>query len=190
MLVYLIRHGQSETNVTKKRTGQNDVKLTESGYDDARRVGQRLNGIRFDRVFSSDLVRASETARTALPGMNVECLKALRERSIGRIAGLTNDEAAELYGKLWDDNYPIGNYAPFGGESLQELTDRANEVLDMLKELEPSCSNVAVFSHGGIIKRMLELAIGELRNDMQIDNGSIFILGLEGGRWRAVELKG
>ena len=152
MLVYVVRHGQSETNVSGIRAGQTDIKLAPQGYVDARRAGEKLKGIKFDRVFSSDLVRASETARTALPEMEPELRKEIREINIGRIAGFTNAECETMYGTLWTENFRIHNYVPFGGENVQQITDRVASFMRFLDSLEKECSNVAVFAHGGSIR--------------------------------------
>ena len=68
MRVYVIRHGESETNLSKHWTGWMDVSLTEKGYEDARGAGRIIGDVTFDRIFSSDLHRAKETAMTAIPG--------------------------------------------------------------------------------------------------------------------------
>ena len=68
MRVYVIRHGESETNLSKRWTGWKAVNLTEKGYEDAKKAGKIIGDVTFDKVFSSDLRRAKETAMTALPG--------------------------------------------------------------------------------------------------------------------------
>ena len=68
MFVYVIRHGESETNLSKKWTGWLDVQLTEKGYEDAKKAAGYLKGISFDKIYTSDLMRAKQTAQTAFPG--------------------------------------------------------------------------------------------------------------------------
>ena len=62
MFLYVIRHGESETNLSRHWTGWNDVNLTEKGRKDAERAGAMLQGIPFDQIYSSDLTRALHTA--------------------------------------------------------------------------------------------------------------------------------
>ena len=159
MLVYVIRHGQSETNVTGVRAGQTDIKLTPKGYEDARGAAEKLKDIRFDRVFSSDLIRASETARTAIPGIEPELVREIREMDIGRIAGYTNEQCAEIYGSLWTENFSVHNYRPFGGEDEDLLMARTSSFMKRLESLGNDCRNVAVFSHGGTIRCMLRYVL-------------------------------
>ena len=68
MKVYFVRHGQSVNNVRGVWTGWMDVDLTEQGISDAKVAGDFLKGIKFDKVYSSDLKRAVDTAKYAISG--------------------------------------------------------------------------------------------------------------------------
>ena len=186
MFVYVVRHGQSETNVSGKRAGQTDVKLTPKGYEDAKMAGRLIGAVPFDRVFSSDLIRARETARTALPTYEPELDRNLREIDIGRIAGYTNDECTRIFGPEWKENLKCHNYGPYGGENEQQLMGRAKAFMQFLESIEDQCKNVAVFTHGGIIHCMFWYVMG-----VSIDwhktpvwNGSVTIFELNDGYWR------
>ena len=61
MKLYVARHGQSEANLTKSYAGQTDSKLTPQGRQEALEIRPILEGISFDRVYSSDLSCAIET---------------------------------------------------------------------------------------------------------------------------------
>lgn len=87
MRVYIIRHGESETNRLNCWTGWLDVDLTEKGTEDARKAGKLLEGVEFDKLYASDLIRAKQTLETALPGYEYETSPALREVNVGAIAG-------------------------------------------------------------------------------------------------------
>ena len=67
MRVYVIRHGESESNASKKWTGWMDVELTEKGKKDAEKAREVLKNIKFDKVYSSDLKRALDTMKIVLP---------------------------------------------------------------------------------------------------------------------------
>ena len=60
--IYLIRHGQSVLNFSKRHSGWSMLPLTEKGFEDARRAGEKLKDIPFDRIYSSPLIRAVQTA--------------------------------------------------------------------------------------------------------------------------------
>ena len=87
MLLYGIRHGESETNLSHHWTGWNDVNLTDKGRQDAARAGEMLKGIDFDAIYASDLTRALNTAQIALPGCPPKITPLLREINVGDLAG-------------------------------------------------------------------------------------------------------
>ena len=87
MKLYLVRHGQSVANATKIHSGWSQVPLTEQGRADAARAGEYLQTLQFDRVYSSDLTRAIETAQIALPDCTPTQLSLIRERTVGFVDG-------------------------------------------------------------------------------------------------------
>ena len=68
MKVYVVRHGESETNKIRHWTGWLDVALTEKGQNDALFARSVLENVHFDKVYTSDLIRAMQTAEIAIPG--------------------------------------------------------------------------------------------------------------------------
>ena len=97
--VLLWRHGRTEWNVQRRFQGQSDPPLDEVGRAQAREAAAMLAAVDPDALYSSDLVRATETAAalTALTGLPIRPDRRLRERSLGRWEGLTRDEVAALY---------------------------------------------------------------------------------------------
>lgn len=126
----LIRHGQSTWNLEDRFTGWTDVPLTDQGRAEAHAAGEKLNGCRFDRAFTSVLSRAQETLRIILDvigqaDLPVEYDPALNERHYGDLQGLNKAETAERIGReivhQWRRSYEI---APPGGESLKDTQAR------------------------------------------------------------------
>ena len=70
MKLYLVRHGESQTNLEHRFTGQADAPLSEQGKEDARKAGEKLKGLHFDRVYSSDLCRFSPSVSR----LNMGCI--------------------------------------------------------------------------------------------------------------------
>src|SRR5438105_11632730 len=64
-LVYLARHGETAWSLAGKHTGLSDIPLTERGEQNARRLGERLRGRPFTKVFTSPLQRARRTCELA-----------------------------------------------------------------------------------------------------------------------------
>src|SRR5665213_2740224 len=127
-LLVLVRHGQSEWNLKNLFTGWKDPDLTEKGIEEAHTAGRLLKarGVRFDRAFTSTLIRAQKTLTLILDELGQADLRevvdpALNERDYGELAGLNKDDAIAKWGKaqvrLWRRSYDV---KPPGGESLKD----------------------------------------------------------------------
>lgn len=184
MKVYLVRHGQSLANATKIHSGWSQVPLTEQGREDAARAGEYLRTFHFDRIYSSDLLRAIQTAEIALPGCNPEQLPLVRERNVGILVGRPFEECAAEYGDAYWEARKTLDFTPYGGENREMLYDRAAEFLKFLEE-NPADS-IAVFTHEGFIGSCMEIVLGVLidRKKLRCANGSVTILSFENGAWR------
>ena len=153
MKIYVIRHGQSETNLAQKWTGWLDVNLTNKGINDAKTVGEFLKNIHFDKIYTSDLSRAIETEKNALPNQPFEKSLLLREVNVGTLAGkpltILTDEQRNCISK--------NGYTDFDGESHSEFYNR---VCEFKKELEKSnAENIAIFTHAGWMREFLDSVV-------------------------------
>ena len=180
MKLYVIRHGQSETNLSGCYTGWCDVPLTEAGECDALFARRVLSGVKFDRVFSSDLSRAVRTAKIALPDCTPELTPLLREFDVGSLANkpitsLTEDMRASIL---------KGGFADFGGEGRREFNKRVEEFMTLAAECGGEC--IAAFSHNGFIRSMLEAVLGVSipRKNLACGNCAVAVFEYEGGAWR------
>lgn len=124
--------------------GQLDVPLLPRGRDEAEALARRLSGVRIDRIVSSPMLRALETAQTIATGRPVEVDERLRELDYGRWEGLTYDEIdahdPELRAR-WEHD-PAATHSP-GGESGDDVAARALNFLVDLIEVEESAANGA-----------------------------------------------
>ncbi len=84
-MIYIVRHGQTEQNLKKKLQGRSDFPLTELGREQASAVGDAFRdaGIVFDKVYSSPLGRAVETAELIAGDAPIEVEEALIEMDYG-----------------------------------------------------------------------------------------------------------
>lgn len=161
MLVYFIRHGETELNKQHRLQGQTDIKLNEYGRMLARKTGEALKDVKFDAVISSPLSRAYETALIVSAGKNTEIKtdERIQEISFGEFEGLS-------YG-VWGNRVPDPHFSyffeaphlynpPKGGESLEDVIRRTGE---FWKELisNPMYQNktVLVSTHGCALKGIL-----------------------------------
>lgn len=182
MKLYLVRHGQSENNLTKKFTGwAKKVALTEQGYEDARRAGQRLKGISFDRIYSSDLNRAVQTAQTAIPGCEPIQLPELREISLGELEMQYIDECAAKYGEAFNVNRANYDFVPYGGENGEMLDARIAQFFHML-EADPQ-ENIAAFAHAGTLRSALRYVLKFPVSRIKCLNCCIAVFSYENGAW-------
>jgi 2,3-bisphosphoglycerate-dependent phosphoglycerate mutase len=161
-LLVLLRHGESQWNLENRFTGWIDVPLTERGRDEARRAGEKLRGIRFDRAFTSVLQRAIETLDIVLRVLNqtdlpIERDQALNERHYGDLQGLNKAETAKKFGDeqvhIWRRSYDV---APPGGESLQDTAARTLPYFE--SKIVPALAagnNVLVSAHGNSLRSIV-----------------------------------
>lgn len=184
MNVYFVRHGQSEANANGTYSGWAHVPLTEKGIADAAKAGEILKGVRFDKVYSSDLLRARQTCETALPGTVYETKELLREISTGILTGTRHTDAREKYGEA--HRYCVENrdYSRYGGESHQMHCARVDQFMKMLEENAVD-GNVAIFCHDGTCKAILRYVMGIDFHPYRVTNhnGSVNVVTWNGKSW-------
>lgn len=160
----LVRHGQSQWNLENRFTGWIDVPLTDLGRQEAERAGRALlgAGVRFDRAYTSALVRAQDTLRIMLEvlgqtGLATERDQALNERHYGALQGLNKAETAEKYGKeqvhIWRRSYDV---PPPDGESLKDTAARTLPYFrsKIVPDLRAGL-NVIVSAHGNSLRSIV-----------------------------------
>jgi broad specificity phosphatase PhoE len=158
----LIRHGQSEWNRERRWQGHSDVPLSEEGRGQAEALAGRLLGWAIDVLCCSDSRRAAETAEIIGEALKLSPQPDpdWRERDIGDFAGPTDVEAKERYPEVIAAAQATGHFDPPGGEGHDALRARAIRVFTRLLELHPGDVCVAMVSHGGLIRAVLEHALG------------------------------
>lgn len=189
---YLIRHGQTEWNRTRRFQGQTDVALDETGEQQAARLAERLReeGVHFDALYTSDLKRASDTAQavSAAIGLHPIPVPELREIDVGTWSGLLwdeiNSQEPELMARIAaGEDLPRG-----GGESFGDVGVRAVAALEELAETHAD-QTLAVVTHGGVIRMVLRHADGpesELPDELLVSNTSISVVERDTDGWRIV----
>lgn len=151
--VLLVRHGQSQGNAERRFGGHTPTPLSDLGHAQAEATARALASENITAIYSSDLLRAVQTAEplARATGLRVEQSDAFRERSVGLMEGLTFEEAAaahpEEYAALLRRDF---EHVLAGGESYRQLLDRASARLDRAIEQHRG-GTVAVFSHTGTI---------------------------------------
>ena len=158
----LIRHGQSQWNLENRFTGWIDIPLTDKGREEARRGGEKIKGIRFDKAYTSVLSRAIETLTIILKVIGQESIpvekdQALNERHYGDLQGLNKAEMAKKFGveqvHIWRRSYDV---APPNGESLKDTAERT--IPYFKKKIVPDLKagkNVLVSAHGNSLRSIV-----------------------------------
>lgn len=164
MKLFLIRHGQTTANDKKIYVGQTDVPLTQQGREQAMAIRPILEKFTFDKVYSSDLQRAIDTQKLALPFDNPIRTPLLREIDVGTAAGMAYGEP---FVNQPEEYRRQGDYSIFGGENREMACLRIRKFLDEL-ECDP-CENVAAFAHNGILSCMLRIVL-----DAPIKSGAAY----------------
>ena len=183
MLLYLIRHGQSESNAAHLHCGWAQVSLTEQGRAEALNAKKVLDGIDFDRVYSSDLLRAQQTCAIALPQATPVIEPLLREINVGELMGKTADECLALYGESYLTNKKNRNFKPYGGETSDEQVARLRAFLSLL-EKDPA-PRIAAFCHEWSILSVLHIVCAHKEFERRpCKNGGVCIFSFAGGRWQ------
>jgi probable phosphoglycerate mutase len=151
--VLLVRHGQSQGNAERRFGGHSPTPLSELGHRQAEATASALAAERVTAIYSSDLLRAVQTAEplARATGLEITRTPALRERSVGLMEGLTFEEAAaahpDEYAALLRRDF---EHVLVGGESYRQLLDRAAAELDRAVEQNRG-GTLALFSHTGTI---------------------------------------
>ncbi len=179
MKLYLIRHGESETNLSGHYTGWAQVNLTPKGIEDAKGVRPLLENIKFDKIYSSDLIRAKKTAETAIPGCAYEETPLLREVNVGNL-----ELKPFLPKKGKEREMIVDGYHLFGGESYEEFRVRIREFLDIVANSEHEY--VAAFTHAGFLRNMLSMVLDAKTThaNLECSNCAVAIIEFFNGTWR------
>src|SRR6516165_7760728 len=141
---YVARHGETVWSLSGQHTGLTDLPLTERGERNARRLGERLHGMNFTKVFTSPLQRAAGTCELADFGAAAEVDRDLLEWNYGEYEGRRTAEilAERPDWELFRDGCP-------GGESPGQIGARADRVVSRVRAVE---GDVLVFSSGHFLR--------------------------------------
>ncbi len=142
-MIYFVRHGQTDWNIIKKLQGRIDIPLNETGKAQTKYACEKLNGVKFDKVFSSPLTRAVETCKI-LTNDEITVDNRLIERDFGRFEGII--KTTFNYDELWDVN-PLYTYE--GTETATQVQKRVFEFLDEVIAVYPT-QDVLIVGHFGI----------------------------------------
>lgn len=151
----LVRHGETDWNAQEKLQGTSDIPLNAVGKLQAQALAESLDDERFDRIISSPLSRALETAQViaaacGIPETDIVIDPELRERAYGEVEGMTIEER--------DQAFPGTNAWP-GAETKAEINARVKHALSRLAR-EYAGQHVMLVTHGGWVRAAMRVIAG------------------------------
>lgn len=157
----LIRHGQTTHNKLKIVQGQMETHLTDLGRHQAKQLQAHYEKTseKFDKVYSSDLIRAYETCQIICNGKyDIIKNQLLRERCFGVLQGSPLSELREAAYKAGYDDSNFTKFRPEGGETAEEVLERMRKFcLDELFPKSVDQSSILIVTHGGVIREFFKL---------------------------------
>jgi len=177
----LVRHGDTKANSRERYWGVTDVELSASGFRQAEKLRDRLAAEKIDTIYSSELLRASATAKIIASEHQLDVITCteLREFNYGKIEGLTYAEVSQFYPevtRLWAERSPNVKYPD--GESIDELDKRVSKFVDRLKK-HTTEETILIVVHSGVLRILICQLLGlKLRHFYQFapDLASLSIL--------------
>ncbi len=149
---YICRHGETENNKNKRLSGWIDTPLTADGIKNSVIPASKLRGVAFDRVVSSDLGRAFNTAQLLVNHLDlaipIETTKQLREMNYGDFGNMVYDPPDQRYPVLTPQQNT--DYVPPNGESLAQMQARVLAYIDHLATDNPD-KTILLVGHDGTI---------------------------------------
>lgn len=191
--IYIVRHGQSQANEKDLFLGHGDMDLTELGYRQAEKTAAYLDNIHIDAIYSSDLLRAYNTALATAKRKNlsVTTSKDLREIHGGKWELMPYHRIGDVYPedfRVWRENFGLSRCT--GGESTQELSQRIGKEVCRIAEENPG-KTVCLFSHAAAIRMLKAYCDGSTPAEIQsipwASNASVSHLQYENGHLKMLQ---
>lgn len=186
----LVRHGKSEWNKLGLWTGWTDIPLAEDGIEEAKKAGILLKDVKFDKAFTSKLIRAKQTLSEIQKEINLKSPiatenEALNERDYGDFTGKNKWDVKKQVGeeefkkirRAWDYKLP-------NGESLEDVYKRA--VPYFKKEIVPKITkgeNIIIAAHGNSLRALvkyLESIPDSKISKLEIGTGEVYLYKIDG----------
>lgn len=191
--LYIVRHGETEWNVKKIIQGHEDIPLNKKGEAQAKELAKKLGHIKFDAVFSSDLIRAKRTAEiiNIEKKLVIQTTKALKERYFGKYQGKSfaiNNTMMKLINNLKTVTGP-------GAKEVEGDEKIISRLITFLREVAVAYAKktILIVSHGGPMRTLLiHLGFATYDNftEGQIDNLAYIRLKSDGIEFFVEETEG
>ncbi|MBO5093361.1 MAG: histidine phosphatase family protein [Lachnospiraceae bacterium] len=195
MIIYLVRHGETNWNKEGRVQGSEDIPLNEYGIELAEITSEQMKEIPVDVIFSSPLIRAQKTAEIMRRDRKIEIITdaRLREMGFGVCEGTLMKEA------IADENNPLHNfisapglYEAKDGENFSDVIARARSFMEeVLLPAQGKYETVMLTAHGAFIRCFLrcieERPLSEFWNGVPQRNCAVTIIELKNDKFTVLE---
>ena len=155
--LYLIRHGRQNSSLCNV-----DVELSEEGRNQAELLRERLQHYHIDALYSSNLLRAVQTAKILNQTLQLphEIREEIQEISFGQLEGMTEEYIEEHFHDFKEEQKKLLEDIPYpGGENGTSVYERAMPLIQEI--VQSGKKNIAIVTHGGIIRVLLAALFGK-----------------------------
>ncbi len=164
---YLVRHGETVSNIAKILQGQTESDLNELGRSQAAAAATRLAEVHFDACYSSSLRRAMETAQIILgdthPGVSPIPTDGLKEWHLGELESRPLAELVATYPAVMQAfKVEEGDVQPPGGESQLNFLERIRQCMNSIASKHSAGERILLVSHGGALQMAMRTVLGNL----------------------------
>ncbi len=182
--IYLVRHGETDWNIKNLLQGHTDTLLNKNGEMQSKELAKKLEKIKFDVVFSSDLLRAKRTAEIIMLDrkLAIETRKSLRERTFGKYEGMPRPEFKKLF-TTWERLSEKEKHRFKLSEDIESEEEAAIRLITFLREVAVGYSGktILIVTHGGLMKTLLiHLGYSTYRNVVLMKNNGYIKLTSDG----------
>jgi alpha-ribazole phosphatase len=179
--LWLVRHGQTDWNMQQRFCGRSDIPLSAQGRVQATWLAEQLQNETIAAFYTSDLVRARETAeiiaRQRIPAVPVRASAAWRELDFGDWEGLTYAQITEQFKDRLSFFTDPEHSSPPNGESQAHLQQRVKDALAAIVHSDVSpAGDMVLVSHGGPLRILLCSILGmpvQHQWRLRLDHGSL-----------------
>lgn len=185
--LYVTRHGETEWNVQKRMQGRKNSPLTERGMEQARKLGERMQSLNLDVIYSSPSERAVRTAELIRGNRDIAITQDehFYEIHMGTWEGMTSEEIKEQYPDRFDLFWTKPHlYETDSGETFEAAQERVLEGLfEVLKKHEGQ--DILVVGHAVVSKLILGYfegrEIAKIWDDPFMHSASLSLIEIENG---------
>jgi broad specificity phosphatase PhoE len=172
--------------------GKTDIALNDLGRQQALSLQKFFAQNPIERVYSSDLDRAHETARiaTATSAVPIVLDARLRETNLGDVEGLTREQLLAKFGEIswekWRSLAPEDQHFSFpNGETRVQHVERLFAALHSIVQ-DGDWQRIGISTHGGSIRRIVHHIKPDLNESVMVGNCVVYELGFDlmSGTWR------